>query len=134
MKTKIIEGYSEPGNYGKFMLGIFDSEWDVRSNLGSTVPDPEVSARQAARPLLQTLGWTDSHFIVFDIQTGEGGLFRHGGLASADLNKHKIWVCPLFEPFLQWVYSQDLKKIDDWPLLVKLQAAFSMQGYRREGK
>jgi len=86
--------------------------------------------------LLSTRGWSHDHVWVLDLETGEGACFRPGGLAHADLNKHRIWVCPLFEPFLEWLYDQDLTDLTVLPDLVTLtlkEAPFSMFGYRRPG-
>lgn len=70
-----------------------------------------------------------------DLATGEGALFRHGGLASADLNRHKIWVCLLFEPFLQWLYQQPMDRIPDLAgQVVELPGSpTGFHGYRRPG-
>ena len=38
--------------------------------------------------------------MVTDLQTGEGAIFRPGGLASYDLDKHQLWICVLFKDFL----------------------------------
>jgi hypothetical protein len=112
-------------NWGKFFVGRFDSaERMYRSKLGIT-------------PLLRSIGWGNDDIIVFDLQTCEGAGFTpwKGGIASADLNKHRVWVCPMFEPFLQWLYRQDLADLTKLPPLVELSdAEFQMYGYRREGK
>ncbi len=109
-------------NWGKFMVSQFDAkDWAHRSAVDGT-------------RLLAARGWTERHVLVMDIQTGEGGIFAHGGLAIADLNKHKIWVCPLFQPFLVWLYTQPLD-IDKLPAIVELpEAESAIYGYRREGK
>jgi hypothetical protein len=74
------------------------------------------------------------YIFVLDLQTGEGAMFRHGGFARADLNKHKIWVCPLFEPFLEWLYEQDVDVLSCLPDTVDLpNAPFELRGYRRAG-
>src|SRR6266702_1985984 len=56
------------------------------------------------------------------LRTGEGAFFRvhRQGVASADLDKHQIWVCPMFEPFLNWLYKQDVSDLDQLPSLVDL--------------
>lgn len=88
LKTRIVEA-TNGFNWGKFMVMQFeDDEWTAHSAITTDVG-----------PLLPRLGWTKGHVWVLDLQTGEGALFRHGGSAIQDLNKHKIWVCPLFEPF-----------------------------------
>ena len=61
-----------------------------------------------------------------------------GGFARADLNKRKIWVCPLFEPFLEWLYRHVHDKEGDWwqdlPRVVELpDAPFEIYGHRRPG-
>lgn len=124
MKTRIVEAVQPggPANWGKFLVGRFDSEWTVRS------------AVDTARPLLVAIGKGPELIFVMDLQTGEGALFRPGGYARADLDKHHIWVCPMFEPFLTWLYKQDLTDLDTLPKLVELEAPFAMAGYRRGGK
>lgn len=127
MKIKFVEVMHRggTGNWGKFFCGRFTrEEWGRPS---------AVSPRWS---LLAQRGWTHDHVLVFDIETGEGAIFMPGGLASADLGKHKIWVCPMFEPFLTWLYQQDLTDLDKLPGKVEFEhseAEFGMQGYRRSG-
>ena len=124
METKFIEA-TNGFNHGKFMVQrIEEKDWYVRSQLPEYV----------GAPLLRTVcGWTDDHVIVFDMQTGEGGIFRMRGNAHHDLDKHKIWVCPMFEPFLEWLLATD-QPLKDLPPLIELpDAPSAMQGYRREG-
>lgn len=116
MKTTFVEACNvvagKPGNWGKFMLARFEpEEWD-RPPTAPGVPP--------ALPLLETVGWGGRHLLVLDLQTGEGALFRPGGLPSADLEKHALWVCPLFGPFLGWLYRQDLSDLDALPRYVEL--------------
>jgi hypothetical protein len=125
MKTKFIEATNgSMANWGKFMVARFGpEEWARRSAIV-----------EASWPLLRTVGWTGEHVLVVDLQTGEGAIFRPGGSAHADLEKHRVWVCPLFEPFLTWLYAQDLSDLDALPAHVDLpEAEFAMQGYRRAG-
>jgi hypothetical protein len=77
--------------------------------------------------------WGKFLVIVFDLETNEGASFTPGGLASADLNKHQIWVCPMYEPFLEWLYKQDLTELSKLPDYVHLDAPSAMAGYRRPG-
>jgi hypothetical protein len=85
-------------------------------------------------PLITGRGWSPEHLLIVDLQTGEGAIFRPGGLAGHDLNKHAIWVCPLFEPFLTWLYEQDLSDLDKLPAHIDLpEAEFMMSGHRRAG-
>jgi len=94
---------------------------------------PPRAARPHAR-LLAHRGWTKEHLIVFDLETGEGAAFRPGGLAAADLERHRIHVCPLFEPFLEWLYKQDLSDLGRLPSRVKLVGPdLELSGRRRQG-
>jgi hypothetical protein len=131
MKTKIIEGVQSkehPGNWGKFLVGIPDIEWARGS---------EVSPGGA---LLNACGWSHGHVWVLDLQTGEGAFFKPGGYAAADLRKHAIWVCVLFEEFLGWLYEYwrenggGILDLDALPDVVELpNAPFAFAGYRRPG-
>lgn len=126
MKTKIVEAAHsrESGNWGKFLIGVPDEAERSRKSAVSSLP----------APLLHQRGWSRRHIWVLDLETGEGAFFAHGGLAQADLQQHRIWVCPLFEPFLQWLYTQDITDISALPDVVYLpHAPFSDRGYRRPG-
>lgn len=125
MKSAVIEA-SNGLNWGKFLIARFDEEeWALR---------PAVHDAMDTTPLLRQLGWGRDHVWFLDLQTGEGAFLRPGGMASADLRKHAIWVCPLFEPFLEWAYQQDLTQIDALPRLVELpNAPAAFHGYRRPG-
>jgi hypothetical protein len=82
--TKFVEATNGPRNWGKFMVARFTAEeWSRRS-----VVDPE-------RGLIAGRGWTTQHLLVWDLQTGEGAIFRPGGSARYDLRKHQIWVSAL---------------------------------------
>lgn len=109
MKLCLIEA-TNGFNWGKFAVGRMDDEWHWTSSI-------ELSY---GMPLLDQLGWTHKHLWVLDLQTGEGAFFKPGGYAKADLDKHKIWVCPLFEPFLTWLYDQDLADLTKLPAYVEL--------------
>lgn len=126
MKIKIIEVTNGPNqNWGKMLLGRFDSEWEYKSAI------PTATGRF---PLLAQLGWGPDHILVLDLATGEGSIFFPGGSAPHDLKKHAVWVCPMFEPFLQWLYQQDTRNLDKLPAHVDIpEAEFSMTGYRRPG-
>lgn len=121
MQTKFIEVTNKSQNWGKFILIRFDHEWEQKSAF-------------TGRSLLREVGWDRDNIILFDLQTGEGARFRPGGLASADLDKHQIWCCPMFEPFLTWLYTQDLSDFSRLPDKLDLpDAEFAMAGYRRKG-
>lgn len=124
MKTRLIEA-SNGINWGKFLLARFDQEWGVASGILGEV-------RQG---ILWSQGWTPLHLLILDLATGEGALFLPGGMAGADLKKRQVWVCPLFEPFLEWLYQQDLRDLDRLPALVDLpKAPAAFVGYRRTGE
>jgi|KBSMisStandDraft_5_1062788.scaffolds.fasta_scaffold22091_5 hypothetical protein len=112
-------------NWGKFMVGQFD---------GADLSEPAVVDNITNQRLLRGQGWSPEHFLILDLATGEGAVFKPGGLAAADLEKHKIWVCPMFEPFLEWLYRQDLSNLGALPRVVELpDAPMAMRGYRRPG-
>lgn len=159
METHFIEAVSESHegdkrNYGKFLLGKFtEDEWSYVSavrepSLGIEAmlragrealegDDPDLTdwlIEMGSARLLASCGWFHEHLLVLDLATGEGAIFRHGGYAPADLNKHKVWVCPLFEPFLSWLYQQDVSDLDALPAAVTLTGVpLQLQGYRRPG-
>jgi hypothetical protein len=120
MKTVFVEATNKEMNWGKFMLAKFDEdEWARRSAIDSG-------------SLVAGRGWSSDHILVLDLQTGEGAFFKPGGYAHADLEKHKIWVCPLFEPFLEWLYT--LPDPMSAPRSIDLpNAPFDFRGYRRPG-
>lgn len=124
MKTKIIEVTNDDFNWGKMLVARFDHEWAYRSAIETNVT------------LLRSLGWGPEHIWVLDLQTGEGAFYRPGGYAKADLEKHRIWVCPMYEPFLTWLYTQDLSDLDALPAMVNFsqkEAPPAFAGYRRAG-
>jgi len=119
VETKIIET-SGNGNWGKFLLGRFTTEREYRSAL----PD-------AGYPLAR---WQPSTLLVLDLATGEGALFVPSGLAEYDLDKHAIWVCPMFPRFLAWLYTQDTSDLQALPALVSIpDHEFSWSGRRWPG-
>lgn len=128
MISKIVEA-TNGFNWGKFMLCRYDAaEWSRRVAL-------ECDSGPSPSPLLRSIGWSQDTLWVLDLQTCEGAAFRPSGSARADLEKHAIWVCPLFEPFLTWLYSQDLADILAIPDVVTLSGAPSaLYGYCRNGK
>ena len=130
METHFIEAVHRalgPGNHGKFMLGRFTpDEWRRASAVDAVMG---LDTR-----LLRRCGWGAEHVLVWDLETGEGAIFRPGGFATADLEKHRVWVCPMFEPFLEWLYEQDLRDLTALPSIVELpDAPFEGHGHRRQG-
>lgn len=125
MRTIFIEAEDESKfNFGKFMLGIFgEEEWQYDSVIDK------------GRRLLDLRRWTKQHILILDCATGEGALFLLGGNAEADLEKHRVWVCPLYQPFLTWLYKHynenGLEGLPNYVNLGKCETAIS--GYRRSG-
>jgi hypothetical protein len=134
VKTKIVEAVQSkdyPGNWGKFLIGVLDHEWRHKSAVDT---DSGLDW-----PLLRSVGLDWRSVWVHDLQTREGAFFRPGGLARADLQKHHIWVCVLFEPFLTWLYAHIHEHgeldLDAVPDLVELpDAPFALYGHRRSGE
>lgn len=133
MKTRFVEATQDAetgGNWGKFCVGLFDKEeWSRREGLPAA----------GGYGMLVSRGWRPETTIhVLDLQTGEGALFSLFGSARADLQKHRVWVCPMFEPFLVWLYEFVYAAGDKWfdklPVVVELpKAEFAFAGYRRPG-
>ena len=127
MQTKFIEvvnrkAHGRDFNWGKMMIASFTAEeWSRPSEEGFP------------GSLIDQLGWTRKHLMIFDLQTGEGAFFKPGGWAKADLEKHRIWVCPMFEPFLEWLYKQNLDDLNALPNVVDLNDPGALSGYRRSG-
>lgn len=129
MRTHVIEATNNQLNWGKFLLGVMDTEW---------TRVPATPGCETGRPLLEQRGWDRGRDVfVMDLQTREGAVFALGGHAPADLDKHKIWVCPLFEPFLTWLYAQPLADVlafnlPEWIDLKHVETV-ELRGYRRPG-
>jgi hypothetical protein len=125
MRTRFIEAGQGPNgpNWGKFLVAQFEpGEWALHSHVDE------------AHGLLRSQGWTERHLWVLDLATGEGAFFLPGGSARADLAKHRIWVCPLYEPFLTWLYQQTFTSVNELPTYIELpDAPAAMHGYRRQG-
>lgn len=125
MKTKIIEvtqAFEGGFNHGKFLIGRFDTELE-RKDMGGF---PLIAPRW---------GWggPKDHILLLDIETGEGALFRPGGYAPADLDKHRIWVCPMFLATMEVLYKMDLSDLDALPDFLEIESEPAMSGYRRPG-
>lgn len=131
MKVRYIEGHGNDFNWGKWMLCRWDGEdWAVKSNLPGLY--------RGAYSLIASQGWAETHVWVMDLATGEGALFQLGGYAAADLNRHRIHVCVLFEAFLTWLYQHYRAGRNDWwdslPKVVDLpDAEQDFHGHRRPG-
>lgn len=125
----VIVELTDGFNWGKFLVGAFDKdEWDRRSSVDNR------------RLLAGQCGWTPQHRLVLDLQTGEGAMFLPRGLATADLEKHRIWGCPMYEVFLKWLYDHPdhCADIRTLPQLIgldpsKTRGHNAIYGYRRPG-
>lgn len=125
MKAHIVEVTNDEKNWGKLMVCVHDAaETSYRSQMSPSVV-----------PLLRQIGYAGDEVWVLDLQTGEGARFRPGGLPAADLEAHRVWVCPMFEPFLGWLYAnQDLLRSWTLPAVLNLpDAQFEFRGHRRPG-
>jgi hypothetical protein len=124
MKTYLFEARGSI-NWGKFLVADLDEEWEWPS-----IAFPDVKS------VLDGCGWDPMKpmFWIMDLQTGEGAYFKVGGAANQDLEKHRIWVCPMFEPWLEWFYKQDMSNIASLPRVLHLpDAPAAIYGYRRQG-
>jgi hypothetical protein len=128
VKLKFLEVTNGRANWGKFCIGTFTAEeWQQRAVIDGG-------------PLIAGRGWTPRHVWILDLQTGEGAMFLPGGLARADLEKHAIWVCPMYEPMLKWLYDRVRGASDVAAAIAALpdhidlpDAPFALSGYRWPG-
>lgn len=126
MLTTFVEAETD-WNWGKFLVAQWEPhDWNYISPVSGT---PLLSMRRHRSELL-----------VVDLQTGEGACFVPNGLVQADLQKHQIWVCVLYEAFLEWLYEQvdaakghGVFRVTDLPSRVKLNVPPSLYGHRRPG-
>lgn len=101
MVTHFIEAGNDL-NHGKFMLGrLTREELAARSALPGFEEEPLVRVGGLRRLNARST-------LVVDLQTGNGAAFFMNGYAVADLRKAGIHVCPMFPPFLTWLYQQGL--------------------------
>src|SRR6476620_1982935 len=127
MITKIIEVTNNNMNWGKFMICRYDTNDWARKVKVQDHPNPNDI-------LLRAIGTDPRCVWVLDLQTGEGARFSPNGSPAADLDKHRIWVCPMFEPFLEWLYQQNLDDLSALPDAIDLpNAEFRFYGHRRKG-
>jgi hypothetical protein len=127
MKTKIVEVCQpELRNWGKFMVAQFDEA--ETSHISAVTHSPFLVEVGYGGDIRRWL-W------VFDLQTGEGAIFPvlNRGSVRHDLDKHKIWVCLLYEPFIGWLYQNYDGDIDKIPNYLEINAPDGLYGYRRPG-
>jgi hypothetical protein len=136
MDVKFIEVINgSPGrrlNHGKMMLARWTAEeWAVPSLVAASAESPH----PVVTSLLALTGKSPRHLWVCDLETREGLCITPGGSARADLEKHRIWHCPLFPNFLEWLYTQDLTDLSALPSVVELpDAPFALSGWRGPGR
>lgn len=128
MITKIIEATNGERNWGKFLLGQFSA---------AELLHPSSVCGNLSFGLIRSCGHSEYDTLVLDLQTCEGAIFTPGGNAAADLAKHRIWVCVLYEPFLVWLWTRaegQRLRLDALPDVIDLpDAPFAFAGYRRTG-
>ena len=123
MRRWFFETHNEL-NWGKFMVCEFErTDFAVRSQVDTNFGQSLIGGR----------GWSREHLLIVDLQTGEGAMFKPGGSARADLEKHKIWVCPMFPLFLGWLYEQNYANLHTLPSVIELPGPMALRGYRRAG-
>jgi hypothetical protein len=75
---------------------------------------------------------------VRDLQTQEGCEFYPSPEADCktQLDMHRVWVCPLFYPFVSWLFANYQGDVTSLPDLVELADSKKQeyQGYRRPGE
>jgi hypothetical protein len=137
MKTMFLEaghGPAAPGNWGKFMIARYEPH-----ELTEPTRYPGCEGRQG---IVNQRGWAGDHFWVLDLVTGEGVRFHVGAVPEIDahnaLEEHPVWVCPLFEPMLVWLFKFVGGRPETWwdelPRTIDLpDAPFQLYGYRRSG-
>lgn len=121
MDVKFVETTNGPQNWGKFaVLRFDDDDWKQKSAVDG-------------RPLLAGRGWGRDHVMVVDLQTGEGAFFFAGGIHKSDLDKHAIWVCPMYEATLRHVCDGEHDPMKTEDHLDFPDEPFEYAGYRRQG-
>lgn len=138
MISKIIEATNtNKFNFGKFNVSVYDAEERSRASIINE-----------GFNLLRSIGKHPDDVMVADLQTSEALTFpayfrnyrggdpeRLAGEVHYYMGKHKIWVCPLYEPFVCWLFEQDLEDIRKLPPMVDTlpEEVSSLFGYRRQG-
>ncbi len=128
MDTRFVEA-TNGFNHGKFLLG--------RYNEPEMAEHCRVGGEFGQYSVIRSQGFTRRDIWILDLATGEGAIFPLSGSGSADVHKRRIRVCPLYEPFVVWLYDYVAKTPDWWnalPRLVALpDAPSALHGHRRTG-
>jgi len=110
-------------NYGTFAVGRLGSE--------------ELRQESAYYPGSSALGqrkYDERKLWAMDMVTCEGAAFDPKADLVSQLERHQIWVCVLYEPFLRWLGQQDLRDLSILPRKVDLpDVPPALVGYRRTG-
>ncbi len=103
MDTKFVEAGHGPdgGNWGKFLVGRYTED--------ELAEPAQFPGCEGSRRLVNLGGPGRQDIWVLDLQTGEGARFPIEFVRDVDvhhqLNKHRIWVCPLYEPFVAFLFG-----------------------------
>lgn len=116
METKIIEATRDEGLLDQFLIGRFDDEWWRRGLVNGI-----------QQSLLRQEGWGRDHLLVMSLtRPGNGSIFavRKNAYPRADMEKRRLEFSALMEPFLEWLYQQDLTDLQALPDVVELEGMF----------
>ncbi len=135
MDTKFVEVGHGPsgGNWGKFMIARYTA---------NELLEPTQFPGCEGQRIVSLRGSGRHHIWVMDLATGEGARFpvdlggHPGATARKHLDDHQIWVCPLFEPFIGWLYDFSSANPNTWwdelPRTIEIpEAGFAFAGFRR---
>jgi hypothetical protein len=120
MNTRLVE-VTDGAFYGKFLVAQFDeAEWRHEAEVFK-----ESIHRPVPYALLDVCGWSRDHLLVLDLETGNGTIFRPGGHLAHDMEKRQMgYVCPLYRPFLGWLYEHAARTggiaLDDIPAILHM--------------
>lgn len=136
METRFVEagqGISEQtsANWGKFLVARYS---------GRELTEPTQFPMCEGQTVVDLRGPGDRHVWVLDLVTGEGVRFDWTTVrnAAAALQRHQVWVCPMFEPLVEWLVTHIRAAGTAWwdtlPRCVLLpDAPFALSGHRRPG-
>lgn len=134
MLSKMVE-VSDQVNWAKLMVSQFDNDELAYKSRVDTEAKSLLEAVAARRK--EYWGEAQQKRLVVDLQTDEGAWFlpHPERDPKVDLDRHQIWVCPLFYPFLQWLYRTNPVHVSGIPDVVELDPddVIKFQGYRRPG-
>lgn len=111
MITKLIET-TDMFNHGKFLVGQMEG-FELTQYL---------AIKDDGRQLSHVLHASPSKFWVLDCATCEGAFFDFSNDAYYQLERHQVWVCPMFPLFLEWAFEKFKQEpnVLNWDSLVNL--------------